>query len=195
MRKTLIVAAVLLIAAMAVAQPAAPTGQGNMPMGMPGMMMNMPKMPDLTADQWAKIDAARTNYLRAVSPMNTDLAVKMIELAALWRGDNIDAKMIMAKVNEISALKAKLESAKVDHMIAMYNVLTPDQRKSMRMGMHGMMQRRMMPGMMMQGCPMMGGGVMGGNMMGSGMMNGMGSNMMGDDMADPDAMMSESEAE
>jgi Spy/CpxP family protein refolding chaperone len=188
MRTTLIAAALALVAAIAVAQPA---GQGNMPMGMPGMMMgtgDMSKMPQLTADQWAKMDAARMDHLRTVGPIQTDLAVKKIELAALWRAEDIDSKRIMAKVNEISSVKAKLETAKTNHMIAMYNILTPDQRKSMRMGMHGMMQRRMMPGMMMQGCPMMGGGVMG-----SGMMSGTGNSMMGDATMDPDAMMTESE--
>jgi Spy/CpxP family protein refolding chaperone len=188
MRTTLIVAAMALVTAIAVAQPAAPTGQGRMPMGMPGMMMDMPKMPDLTADQWVKMDAARAEHMRTVGPMQTDLAIKKLELTALWRAENIDAKKIMAKVNEISSVKAKLDAAKVDHMITMYNILTSDQRKSMRMGMHGMMQKRMMPGMMMQGCPMMGGG-----MMGSGMMGGMGNTMMGDATMDPDAMMTESE--
>ena len=198
MRKILTAAALVLVAAMAVAQPAAPYGQGKMPMGMPGMMMgtgDMSKMPQLTADQWAKMDAARMDYLRTVGTIQTDLAVKKLELAALWRADDIDSKKIMAKVNEISSVKAKLGTAKTDHLIAMYNILTPDQRKSMRMGMHGMMQRRMMPGMMMQGCPMMGGGMMGSGMMGGSMMGGMGSTMMGDASMDPDAMMMESEAE
>ena len=57
MRKTLVAAALVLVAAIAVTQPAAPAG--NMPMnGMTGTGMDMPKMPDLTADQLAKMDAA-----------------------------------------------------------------------------------------------------------------------------------------
>ena len=182
MRKTLTATALVLVAAIAVAQPGAQSGQQ---MGMSGMMMNMPKMPDLASDQWMKMDAAKTSYLRTVGPLQTDLAIKKLELAALWRADNIDSKKIMATVNEISAVKAKLEAAKTDRMIAMFNMLTPDQRKSMRMGMHGMMQRRMMPGMMMQGCPMMGGGMMGG----------MSGNMMGDDMMGSEASAMESEQE
>ena len=194
MRKTLIAAALVLCAAMAVAQPAAPMGQAKT-MGMPGMMAaDMPKMPQMTADQWARMDAARTSYLRTAGPIQTDLAVKQLELAALWRADDIDSKKIMAKVAEISAAKAKLDAAKADRMIAMFNILTPEQRKSMRWGMHGMMQNRMMPGMMMQGCPMMGSGIMGGGMMG-GMMGGAGSMMSGGPMADPDAMLTESESE
>jgi Spy/CpxP family protein refolding chaperone len=189
MRTTLMVAALALCAAVAVAQPAAPYGQGKMPMGMPGMM-DTPKMPEMTAEQWAKMDAARTSYLRMAGPIQTDIAVKKLELAALWRAENIDSKKILAKVAEISAARTKLDAAKADRMIAMFNTLTPDQRKSMRWGMHGMMQRGMMPGMMMQGCPMMGSGMMGGGMMG-----GMSGSMMGNNTMDPDQMMTESESE
>ncbi len=185
MKKTLTVAALVLVAAIAAAQPGAQSGQQQMPMGMGGKMMNMPKMPDLTADQWMKMDAAKTSYLRTVGPLQTDLAIRKVELAALWRAENVDAKKVLAKVNEISTVKAKLDAAKADHMIAMFNMLTPDQRKSMRMGMHGMMQRRMMPGMMMQGCPMMGGGMMGG----------MSGNMMGDDMMGSEASAMDPEQE
>jgi len=161
MRKTLVAAALALAAALAVGQPAAMPGPGKM-MGGPGMMnWDTPKMPEMTADQWAKMDAARTSYLRTVGPLQTDLAVKQLELAALWRAEVIDSKKVTAKVSEISATKAKLDAAKADRMIAMFSILTPDQRKSMRWGMHGMMQRWMAPGMMMQGCPMMNGGMMG----------------------------------
>ncbi len=193
MKRILTAAALVLVATVVVAQPAA-TGPGKMPMGTPGMMgwSDMPKMPDLTADQWMKMDAAKTNYLRTVGPIQTDLAVKKLELAGLWRSENIDSKKILAKVSEISAVKTKLDAAKADRMIAMFNILTPDQRKSMRWGMHGMMQNRMMPGMMMQGCPMIGGGMMGGSMMGGSMMGGSG--MMGG-MMEMDPMLSESDTE
>ncbi len=189
MRRTLIVAVLALVTAMAVAQPAAMPGQGKM-MGRQGLMAtDLPKMPEMTAEQWAKMDAARTSYLRTAGPIQTDIAVKKLELAALWRAENVDSKKILAKVAEISAAKTKLDAAKADRMIAMFNTLTPDQRKSMRWGMHGMMQRGMMPGMMMQGCPMMGSGMMG-NMMG-----GAGSMMSGSATMDPDQMMTESESE
>ena len=174
MRKTLTVAVVLVLAAgFAVAQPGTQTAPMKMPMGgMMSGMKDMPKMPDMTSEQLGKMDAQRIAHLRTVGPIRTDLAVKQFELAALWRAENLDAKKIMAKVNEISALKAKLDAAMADHMIAMHSILTPEQRKSMRSGMCGKMQGMMMPGMMMQGCPMMGGGMMGDGMMGGGMMGG-----------------------
>ncbi len=187
MKRALIAATLALVAALAVAQPAAMPGQGRM-MGTPGMMSDAPKMPEMTAEQWAKMDAAKTSFLRTAGPLETDLAVKKLELAALWRADNIDSKKIMAKVSDISATKAKLDAAKADRMVAMFNILTPDQRKSMRWGMHGMMQRRMMPGMMMQGCPMMGG-------MGGGMMGDESGAMMSDAMLGMDDTVTELETE
>lgn len=176
MKTTLIVAVVLALAAgLAVAQPAAQNAPMTMPMGgMSGGMMSgmkdMPKMPEMTGEQLDRMDAQRIAHLRAVGPIRTDIAVKQFELAALWRAENLDAKKIIAKVNEISAIKAKLDAAMANNMIAMHSILTPEQRKSMRSGMCGKMQGMMMPGMMMQGCPMMGGGMMGGGMMGGGMM-------------------------
>jgi Spy/CpxP family protein refolding chaperone len=174
MRTTLTIAvAIVLAAGFAVAQPAAQPAPMKMPVaGMSGGMMSGMQMPAMTSDQLDKMDAQRIAHLRAVGPIRTDIAVKQFELAALWRAENLDAKKIMAKVNEISALKGKLDAAMADHMIAMSSILTLEQRKSMRAGMGGKMQGMMMPGMMMQGCPMMGGGMMGNGMMGGGMMGG-----------------------
>ncbi len=184
MKRVLTVVAVLVLA-LSIATAQKPKG------GMTGGMMSnqMSMMPQMTPDQMAKMDAERINYIQTVGPINTDLMARKVELAALWRADNIDPKMITAKVNEISALKAKLDMARANHWIAAWNLLTPDQRKTMRMGMHGMMQKMMMPGMMMQGCPMMGGGMMGGNMMGGSMMGGMG--MMGGGMMSDNMVGSE----
>lgn len=170
MRNTLTIVAILLfVAGFAVAQPAAPAAPTRMPMG--GMMsgsMDMSAMPDMTADQLVRMSAQRIAHLREVGPIKTDIAVKEIELADLWRADDVDTKKITAKVNELSALKAQLELAMANNMLAMRSILTPEQRKAMHSGMRGMMKGSMMPGMMMQGCPMMGGG-MGGGMMSGGM--------------------------
>jgi Spy/CpxP family protein refolding chaperone len=177
------VAALLLVAGIAQAQPAT---MGS-PMKMPTVTLGTPAsaMPELTADQMSKMSAQRISHLKEAGPIKTDIAVKQMELAGLWRAENVDAKAITAKVTEINALKARLELAKANNMIAMYNILTPEQRKTMRSGMGGMMHG-MMQGMMMQGCPMMGSGVMGSGMTGGGMM-GMGSMMGGYQMSDDPA--------
>ena len=105
-------------------QPAMPCMMGAM-----GMMADIP---DLTPEQMDKFDAMRVSHMKTVMPIRTDIQVAEIELDALWRAEKLDAKKIVAKVNEIGGLKQKLELAMVNHRIEMHNSLTPDQQKAMR---------------------------------------------------------------
>ncbi len=174
---------VVLVAGFALAQPAAtgPTPPANLvPMcGMQGMhgMQGMkpgPAMPDMTPEQLEKMDALRTAHLKEMSPLRTDLQVKEIELDALWRADEPDAKKIIAKVKEIGDIREKMEVARINHQFDMRKLMTPEQRKAVRkMGMMGRGMCRGMRGMMrgqMDCCPQGGqcGGPQQGPMMGQG---------------------------
>jgi Spy/CpxP family protein refolding chaperone len=181
---------VVVAGGLALAQPgpgtAAPAPatkmQAGMAHGMPGMqgMMAGPMMPDMTPEQLEKMDALRTALVKEMLPLRTDLGVKNIELDALWRADEPDAKKIIAKVREIGALREKMEITRINHRFGMRKLMTPEQRKAMKkMGMgHGMMGKGMGRGMrgMMRGkkggagCGMQGGGQcdMKGSMMGQG---------------------------
>jgi Spy/CpxP family protein refolding chaperone len=172
-----------LAAGFALAQPGpgtaapAPAGKAQAPMtcgmqgmqsmqGKPGMQGMASMMPDLTADQQGKMDALKTAHLKEMLPLRTDLQVKEIELGALWRADEPDAKKIVAKVKEIGDIREKMEVARVNHLFDCRKLLTPEQLKAMKkMGMgRGMMGKGMgrgMRGMMrgqMGGCPMGGEG-------------------------------------
>jgi len=180
----------VLAAGFALAQPGpatavpAPATRTQAPMacgmqGMPGMMPG-PAMPQMTAEQLEKMDALRTAHVKEMVPLRADLKVKEIELDALWRADEPDAKKIIAKVKEIGDLREKMEVAGINHRFEMRKLMTPEQRKAMKgMGMgRGMMgrgmgcgRRGMMRGQMGgQGCGMQGGGQCGmpGPMMGQG---------------------------
>jgi Spy/CpxP family protein refolding chaperone len=175
MKHTALVA--LMIAAVvgfALAQPgpatAAPAGKAQAPMGrgMHGMqeMMPGPAMPDMTPEQLEKMDVLRTTLTKEMLPLRTDLQVREIELEALWRADEPDAKKIIAKVKEIGDIREKMEIVRINHQFDMRKLMTPEQRKAMKgMGMgRGMMGKGMgrgMRGMMhgqMGGCPMGGEG-------------------------------------
>ena len=166
---------IALAAGFALAQPgpgaAAPAPAANtrapMARGMQGMqgmqgMMSESAIPDLTPDQLDKMDALRTAQLKVMLPLRTDLQVKEIELAALWRADQPDANKIIAKVKEIGDIREKMEVARINHMFDCRKLMTPEQLKAMKkMGMgRGMMGRGMGRGMrgMMGGCPMGGEG-------------------------------------
>jgi len=162
----LMMAAALAFAQTGPSATAAPAkAQAPMACGMQGMMP-APAIPDLTPDQLDKMDALRTAQVKVMAPLQADLKVKEIELQALWRADEPDAKMIIAKVREIGDVREKMEVARINHMFDVAKLLTPEQRKAMKkMGMGcGMMGEGMgrgMRGMMrgrMGGCPMGGDG-------------------------------------
>ena len=173
---------VVLAAGFALAQPG-PAGsvpvlstkaQAPMACGMQGMqgMMPGPAMPDMTPEQLEKIDILRAAHLKEMSPLRTDLQLKEIELEALWRADEPDAKKIVAKVTEIGNLRQKMEIARINHQFDIRKLMTPEQRKAMKkMGMHpGMMGKGMGRGMRGMKCGPMGGCPMGGE--GCGMQGG-----------------------
>lgn len=114
----------------------------------------------LTEEQHKQFDELKMKHIKEVMPLKTDLRLKQMELGALWRAEELDAKKIIAKVKEISGLREKLQVANVEHRLNMYKVLTPEQRKQARrflMGrrglgrMHGRGPRSGMGGMRGQG--------------------------------------------
>ena len=173
---------VVLATGFALAQPGpagavpAPATKAQAPMacGMQGMqgMMPGPAMPDMTPEQLEKLDVLRAAHLKEMSPLRTDLQLKEIELEALWRADEPDAKKIIAKVKEIGGVREKMEIARINHQFDMRKLMTPEQRKAMKkMGMgRGMMGKGMGRGMRGMKCGPMGGCPMGGE--GCGMQGG-----------------------
>jgi Spy/CpxP family protein refolding chaperone len=123
-----------------------------------------PAVPDMTPEQQEKIDALRVAQVKEMAPLGADLRVKQIELAALWRADEPDAKKIIAKVKEIGDLREKMEIARINHQFDIRKLLTPEQRKAMKKtgvgpGMWGRGMRHGMRGQMGRG----GWGMQGGN--------------------------------
>jgi Spy/CpxP family protein refolding chaperone len=140
-------ALLILIGGLAFAQTAPTTADKTQAPMSPGMrgMRGGPAAPDMTPEQREKMDGLRTALVKEMLPLRTDLRVKEIELGALWRADEPDAKKIIAKVKEIGALREKMEITRINHRFEMRKLLTPEQRKAMKkMGMHpGMMRGRM----------------------------------------------------
>jgi Spy/CpxP family protein refolding chaperone len=130
----------------AAAKTQAPTSPGMR--GMKGMMSGS-AIPDMTPEQMEKMDVLRTALVKEMLPLRTDLRVKEIELDALWRADEPDAKKIIAKVKQIGDIREKMEITRINHRFEMRKLMTPEQRKAMKkMGMHpGMMRGRMGRGM------------------------------------------------
>ena len=120
-----------------------PMGQG------PGQekSMHAGMMPNFTPEQGKAMMDLKMTLIKETDPLKTELKIKQMELEQLWKGDNPDAKSIIAKVKEINKIKEELEIKMISHRLAMYKICTPEQRKMMGM-----------PGM---GCMMGSGGDMG----------------------------------
>jgi Spy/CpxP family protein refolding chaperone len=163
----LALAAALLVSGAAFAQ-AGPCGgcQNQKAPGQPGpKAMGPMAIPNLTTEQQNQIDDLRGDHIKTMSGLRTDIQIKQLELARLWRADKLDGGKIVAKVKEISELRGKMQVAMVNHHLAVYKLLTPEQQKQFRSPMMGM-------GRGMRGGRGM--GMMGGCGMGRGMMGGRG---------------------
>jgi len=167
MKKTLTLAAVLLIAAGAVlAQcPMGQQGQGDGPkggamMGQGGMMgggdqgMGMGKgqwweNPELaqklglTAEQIEKIDQMALKHRKDMVKMQADMKIARMEYQDLLEGNASDSD-IRKKSGEIKVLMNKMHDARTEHMLELRKVLTVEQQKKLKAEHRGM--RRQMNG-------------------------------------------------
>ena len=87
---------------------------------------------DLTDEQQEKMDELRMAHLKQVRPLETDVELKEMELDVLWRAEKLSSKAIVAKVKEISALRTKIQVARVQHRLDRFGKLTPEQQEKAR---------------------------------------------------------------
>lgn len=134
-----------------------------------GKGMGMMAIPNLTEAQQNQIDDLRAGHIKDVAGIRTDIEIKQLELARLWRADKLDGAKIVAKVKELGELRSKLQVANVNHHLDVYKLLTPEQQKEFRPPMMGGMGQGKGMGRgkaMGRGMGRMGGCGMGGGMQG-----------------------------
>ncbi len=106
----------LLITAMAV--PAfAQRGMGREGKGMRGPMRGEFLRGDLTDEQVTQLQELRDKYLDETSGIKDEIAKKAIDLRAVLNEEEPDAKKAKAIQKDISDLEAKLDQARIDHII------------------------------------------------------------------------------
>ncbi len=66
------------------------------------------KFANLTPEQAGKLFDLRQKFLDDTAGLRKEMLVKRAELRALWRSDNPDEKLILAKLKEINAVREKL---------------------------------------------------------------------------------------
>jgi Spy/CpxP family protein refolding chaperone len=86
----------------------------------------------LSADQVGKLHALALNSEKASVQNRAQMETAQIELRELMRGENPDQSAIDRKIDELSALRGKMQKQHVDTMLAAKAVLTPEQRAKIK---------------------------------------------------------------
>lgn len=100
------------------------------------------KFLELTADQQTQVEAIMTNFQESSKMKKLDAKEKEIQLEKLMVADKPDEKAIMAKVDEIMALRTDLRKEAIKNKLEVRALLTPEQRAKFDARMNQKQKRR-----------------------------------------------------
>jgi Spy/CpxP family protein refolding chaperone len=142
-----------LAASAALAQPTnQPMRHGDQaPMG--GPMAMMQKL-NLTDDQQVQIRKMHVDFQKKQIQNQAKIRLARLDLGQMMQADKPDRAAIEKAIRDIASVETETKLARVDQMLAIRGVLTPEQQKTMKQNMmyrRGAMRRHM--GMFRQGGP------------------------------------------
>jgi Spy/CpxP family protein refolding chaperone len=85
----------------------------------------------LTDEQSKRIDALATAHRKEMIKLEADLKIAKMELDDLFENMENES-VIRKKAQEVSKLKEKIYTSRIDHRLAMHKVLTAEQQKKMK---------------------------------------------------------------
>ena len=86
----------------------------------------------LTDEQVGRLHKIGVDAEKASVQTRADMQLRHIELRELMRADNPDHDAIMQKLDEVNALRGKMEKQRVETMLSARSVLTPEQLKKIK---------------------------------------------------------------
>jgi len=86
----------------------------------------------LTDEQVGRLHKIGVDAQKASVQTGADMQLRHIELRELLRADNPDHDAIMKKLDEVNALRGKMEKQRVETMLQARGVLTPEQLKKIK---------------------------------------------------------------
>ena len=86
----------------------------------------------LTDEQVGRLHKIGVEAEKASVQTRADMELRHIELRELMRAENPDHDAIMQKLDEVNALRGKMEKQQVETMLSARGVLTPEQRRRSR---------------------------------------------------------------
>ena len=94
-------------------------------------------IPNLTADQTAKMAKLKLEHQKAMVPLQASLKTKRLELKQLML-EKADQKKLEAKIDEIAKAGADIQKSCLAHKTAVKGLLTDEQKKAMEQKCGGM---------------------------------------------------------
>ncbi|MFA3781548.1 Spy/CpxP family protein refolding chaperone [Melioribacteraceae bacterium 4301-Me] len=85
---------------------------------------------NLTADQQKQINDIMYNQRQKAIDLQSSIEKNRLELQRMIRNNNIDDAKILSLVDDNSKLQAQLKSERVKSWLAVYKILTPEQRET-----------------------------------------------------------------
>jgi Spy/CpxP family protein refolding chaperone len=95
---------------------------------------------DLTAEQRDKIAGIRERQAKKAIHARADIQVAAMDLRRLLRADRPDKVAIERQIDTLARMRADLHKSRVESMLEIRSVLTPEQQRKlreMRMGSEG----------------------------------------------------------
>jgi Spy/CpxP family protein refolding chaperone len=83
---------------------------------------------DLTEAQSKRLAELRAAHAESIAATRAELDARRVELRDLWSTERPDRKAILAKQAEMDLLRQKLREVRMDHRLAVQEILTTDQR-------------------------------------------------------------------
>lgn len=125
MKKTILIGALILVVASATFAAAGPYGKrGACPLGAgPYAIESL----NLTDEQAQRMMAARQSNFAEMQEVRNKLFQKRAELRLAWMQVEPDVAKIKGLQNEINELRAQQQDKRIDHRLALREILTPDQ--------------------------------------------------------------------
>ena len=133
MKKTTIIALTLALA-ITMGTPAAMAGGPGYGWGRgygPGYAYGTAAIPNMTPEQYTKIQALQKTHLDQMAPLQQELLRKRSELRSLWLTQTPDQAKITALQKEILNLQSQLQEKGTNFNLEVRKVLTPEQQAQM----------------------------------------------------------------
>ena len=102
-----------------------------------------PKIPNLTEEQEAQLKALHLDMEKATLPIHNQIAEKEARLNTITTADEINLKDAGRVIQEISDLRTKLMTLKVENLVKMKEVLTDEQELALN---HQLLRKPQEPG-------------------------------------------------